>query len=805
MWSNLLLAQTPKEIKKMKSSVESYVSVEDYNSAYLILNKLKRISPKDNEVNFLLGFCEMELKRNYSKAITYFESVRTNSVEKDVPLELYRLLGEAYHNNYDFESGIKYFKIYKSLLPQKQSKLLNEIEHKIKIATYANQLFISPVDYKKINLGGAINSNKGDYAPVISADESTLMFTSRRSGGVNADLVEFDNDPYEDIYISHKKSNNEWGEALLMASNINTKLNDATSAITVDGQKLFIYRSNKNGKGGKIYKSYLNGVNWENPVALGGNINSGDWVTSVSISADEHTLYFTSNKKGGLGGRDIYVAYKNDDGTWGNSTNLGSTVNTLYNEESPFIHPDGKTLFFSSKGHNTMGGYDVFKTVFDGAAWSEPENLGYPLNSTKDDLHFVLSANGQNGYYASTGIDSYGKEDIYQIIMPKNNIPLTMIRGTILCADSLKPLDVVIKVRDVETNTFIKHVYKPNPESGKYLIILPPGKNYDMIITTNGYIPYKMNVYIPEQKEFYELYQTIYIKAVHPFDQKLGQGISVDNSFFNNAGSIVDLDEQKKVEGLRQKRLQDLLNNIINQSDSLAMTNLNEVVESNFDDTYKTVNVDTSFSSLLNLVGQVFENTDTTALKHVNNIIERGFYTYAEKNVYFYGDSFIGQSDTIIVNTNEFKMVQPVNYSDTMDFGVGQKNETKTDENSATDTIITLNKVLNQTILFDYKKTNLSIDYLDTLNQLISVFKEYPHLTFSLVGYTDSIGSEAYNIKLSKYRVTSVEKYLLDNGVLPSNITTDSRGEANPIDSNKTEIGRAKNRRVEINLIEKIN
>jgi outer membrane protein OmpA-like peptidoglycan-associated protein/tetratricopeptide (TPR) repeat protein len=800
-YSTSLFAQTPKEIKGMKKSAENYFSVENYDAAYSILKELRLLTPTDNDVNFLLGICELDYKKNYSGAISYFESIRSNRSDKDIPIKIYDLLGDAYHFNYDFDSAIKYYKKYRSLIPKNETKLKQALNGKIKTSTYANQLFASPKEYTKINLGGNINSDKGDYAPVISADETTLIFTSRRIGGINSETNPLDGDPYEDIYISHKQPNNEWGEATWMSGKINSEKHDASAAITADGQKLFIYRSNKNGKKGKIYESYLNGTEWEEPIPIGTNINSGDWVTSVSITPDEQTLYFTSNNKSGFGGGDIYVSHKMDNGTWGVPKNLGATVNTIHSEESPFIHPDGKTLFFSSKGHNNMGGYDVFKTVFDGELWSKPENLGYPLNTTKDDLHFVLSANGKSGYYTSTGKGSYGKEDVYQIIMTKTTIPLTMIRGTILCADSLKPLNVIIKVKDVETNQFIKHVYRPNPQSGKYLIILPPGKNYDMIITTEGYIPYKMNVFIPEQKEFYELYQTIYIKGVHPFNKKLGQGISVDNSFFNTAGSLVDIGEQTRMEQLRQARLQKLLNDIINTSDSLSMNNLNKIVESNFNETYKTIIVDTTFSSLLNLVNQVFENTDTTALKHVNNIIERGFYTSAEKNIYFYGNGTKNLKDTIRVNTNDFKTVQPLNYTDSnsteSNYSVGEKNENLVDEK-----IKNSNQVLLQTVLFAYKKATIKKEYVEVLDQLIVVYKDYPYMQFSLTGHTDNVGSNRYNLALAKKRVKAIENYLLKKGVQLGNIKIEWKGETSAIKTNNTEQGRAKNRRVEIRLIE---
>lgn len=800
--SNIVLGLTQSEINSMKKNAVYNFTSEHYDAAYPLLDSLHTIIPNDNTVTYLLGICEIKVNTNYSLAINLFEAIKISSENNDIPVNLYLFLGDAYHFSYDFDNAIKNYKIYKNLLPKKEKILAIEVDRKIKTSTYANQLFFNQINYEKINLGTNINSANRDYGPVISADESTLIFTSRRKGGVSTGISP-DGNLYEDIYISHKKTSGQWEQAELMSKEINTPLHDASCAITANGQNLFIYHTDKKNRDGEIYLSHLNGLEWGTPKPIGIKVNSKDWVSSISITPDEQTIYFVSNRKGGFGEKDIYVSHKMNNGLWGTATNLGSVVNSIYDEESPFIHPDGKTLFFSSKGHNTMGEYDVFKTVFNGTSWSTPENLGYPLNTVGYDLHFVLSANGKNGYYTSVSKEGYGKEDIYQIVMPEMNIPLTMIRGTILCADSLKPLEVEIKVKDVETNKFIKHVYRPNPKTGKYLIILPPGKNYDLIVSTKGYIPYKMNVFIPEQKEFYELYQTIYIKAVDPFNKKLGQGISIDNSFINTTGVILDLAEQKRLEDLRQENIQKMLNDIINKSDSLSLNNLNNIVETNLAETYNTINVNETFNSLLNLVNQIIENTDSTALKHIENIVERGFYTYAERNIFFYGDASSNLKDTIMVATKGFKIIQPLNYEDTtinqdsVDFAIGEKNEKFIDEKINNSSI-----VMADTILFDYKKAKIKKKYFSTIDQLISIYNTYPNMEFTITGYTDNIGSEEYNLGLSQKRGAELEHLLINKGVSKNKIITLWKGETSPIYLNNTEQGRAKNRRVEIQLIE---
>jgi outer membrane protein OmpA-like peptidoglycan-associated protein len=296
------------------------------------------------------------------------------------------------------------------------------------------------------------------------------------------------------------------------------------------------------------------------------------------------------------------------------------------------------------------------------------------------------------------------------------------------------------------------------------------------------------------------LYQTIYIKPVHPFNKKIGQGISVDNSFFDTEGVVTTLDEVKRKEELRQSQLQDLLDDIINASDSLSMNNLEEVVASNFDVKHKTMAVDTSFGSLVDMIGQVFENTDSIALKHVNNIIDRGFYTYAERNVYFYGDPIGKIKDTLKVSTNEFALVQPINYSDTAAFGINEKNEVF-DGKNGTRSIST--QVLFETILFDYDKSKIKRKYNDPLADLIKVFEGFPFMSFVITGHTDNVGPDDYNEKLSKQRVESLEQFLIKFGVKPGKIRIEWEGEKAPLNKNLTKEERAKNRRVDIRLVER--
>ncbi|PTB94108.1 hypothetical protein C9994_12380, partial [Marivirga lumbricoides] len=253
------------------------------------------------------------------------------------------------------------------------------------------------------------------FAPNVNAVEDMMVFTTRRGQGNLNENVFDDNFHYEDIFIS-RKSNGKWQPAKNIGSVVNTKYHDSNLAFSPDGKTLYIYSDE--GNGDIYYTNLLSEDTWSPPIGLSENINSTGYnEKSISQSPDGNTVFFASNRPGGNGGFDIYFSTKNKKGEWGPSKNLGSVINTEMDEDGPFIQFDGKTLYFSSTGHDGMGGFDIYKSVYDStsAEWSTPENLGYPLNSPDDDIYFVMTKDGKTGYYASVRDDGMGYNDIYRV------------------------------------------------------------------------------------------------------------------------------------------------------------------------------------------------------------------------------------------------------------------------------------------------------------------------------------------------------------------------------------------------------
>jgi hypothetical protein len=330
-----------------------------------------------------------------------------------VDIDAHYLLGKAYHLNYEWDKAIEEYSRCLGKKSEINGAEVATAQRRIKECNNGKELMKNPVKVNIDNLGTAINTKYKEYVPVISADESDLYFTSRRPGSTGSEGAIGEEDYFEDIYFSEMK-NGKWTQAKNLGAPVNTDRHDATVNLSVDGQRLFIYRD-ANEVDADISEVRLRGRTWSEPKKLNSNINTKFQETSAAFSPDEKLIYFVSNKPGGYGGKDIYVSRLTGLGDWGKAENLGPPVNTEMDEDAVFMHPDGKTLFFCSNGHKTMGGFDIFKTVLENGKWSEPVNIGYPINTPDNDVSYVLSASGKHGYYASARDGSFGERDIFMI------------------------------------------------------------------------------------------------------------------------------------------------------------------------------------------------------------------------------------------------------------------------------------------------------------------------------------------------------------------------------------------------------
>ena len=355
-------------------------------------------------------------------AVKYFLRVYRQDPAYRFDIEFW--IAKSYQMGLEFDKAIDFYTRYKDRLSKKpnyqgKDKVdLSEVNRAIFECENGKEFVAHPGNFSIVNIGREINSPDEDYAPVFNEREDQIVFTSRRrEDNLNENVYE-DNKPYEDIYIAYKKGGT-WQQAKNMGPPINTIYHESNLALSADGSTLFIYNDDN---GGDIYFSekQADGT-WGPRTPLPGIINSSYEEKSITISKDEKTLYFTSNRPGGFGGIDLYKATLDSKGTWSNVRNLGAKINTEFDEEGPFIDYDGVTLYFSSKGHKGMGGHDIYRATFNPQAndWSEPENMGYPINTPDDDVFFVASQDGKHAYYSSVRDDGMGYTDIYVITVPE--------------------------------------------------------------------------------------------------------------------------------------------------------------------------------------------------------------------------------------------------------------------------------------------------------------------------------------------------------------------------------------------------
>ena len=522
-------------IKKTLYKAEDNFYNENYRKAIELYSLLDSVSPENSSYfRYQIGLSFLYSNIHNKTALKYIRQGAKDLAHDESPItDLYLYhLGRAYHLNEKFDSALV---TYNQALQGEifDENLKSEIERQIDITNNARKIYQQAQDMVLKKAARGINSQYADYKPVISSDESTLIFTSRRAG-TSPEKKYIDGGHFEDIFISQKDENGKWSTPKGISTQINSDEHEASVGLSADGRELIVYKGS--GSGG-LYVSRLDGADWSTPTMIDGEktyiVNAKkSWETSASKTVDGKTMYFTSNRKKSLGGLDIYQTKMLPSGEWGEAVNLGPVINTELDEESPFIHPDGKTLYFSSRGHNTAGGYDIFKSVFENGKWSKPVNMGHPINSTSDDLHFVLTADGKKAYYTSSRYGSLGEQDIYRVSLEEKVSPLILVKGIVETEDNANP-DVNITVVDVINHQRQKYIYKPNSATGKYLMILPHGKKYEMLVEADGYESHLVELEIPTKYEFHEIYQEIKLNRIRAFGDLVGQEITVVNSFEN--------------------------------------------------------------------------------------------------------------------------------------------------------------------------------------------------------------------------------------------------------------------------------
>lgn len=463
----------------MLDDAKALLAEGQYLEASKIYKKLLPVDTNFIEVYYEMAQCEKRLPGQRDRATLHLRKC-ADAGHTEAMYEL----GVAYHQQARFDESIGLMERYKHTFERAVADA--EVDRRIAMARTAKELMQAPVELNIRNLGAMVNSKDHDYCPLVTADGNDLYFTSRREGSVGG-MHDPSGQLFEDIYHA-KRMDEHWSNARNAGIPLNTYVHDATVGLSPDGNTMILYRTSPGLSSGDLYESQKMGGLWQTPQLMTQRINSSAHEPSASISPDGNEVYFTSDREGGFGGRDLYRIRRLPNGEWSLPLNLGPTVNTANDEDAPFMHSDGMTLFFSSNGHATMGGYDVFKTVLmdaDRNGWGDPENLGYPLNTVNDDIYFCLSEDGQTGYFSSERTEGMGGQDIYLVEFPTTQLDYLVIRGVVTDATE-DPVRARITLTDKEGADVIG-VYSTNERTGRYIMVVQPGAQYRMLVEAQGF------------------------------------------------------------------------------------------------------------------------------------------------------------------------------------------------------------------------------------------------------------------------------------------------------------------------------
>jgi tetratricopeptide (TPR) repeat protein len=474
-----LLSQSRVEIKNNFYDAESWILFEDYKEALPLYLQLLKIYPNNSNFKYRIGQCYINTPGEKAKAMTYLEDAvkninpkyrEGNFRETGAPYDALYYLANAYRINNKLDKALETYGLFrKNLNPEVYDTTIVNLQ--IQSCLNAKELMGMPLFVKEKNLGNNINESNSEFNPVVSDNEDMIVFSRSEA--------------FYDAILYSTKINGQWSSPINMNELLKVDKDLFPTSLSKDGKTLYLYSSADYD--GIIYTSKFDNGTWSPLVKLNENINTKYWESHATISHDNKKLYFTSNRKGTYGGLDIYVSNRDSTGDWGPAVNLGPVINTPYNEESPFLSKDDKTLFFSSRGHFNMGGYDIFySTLFDNGEWSVPLNVGYPLNTTDDDLFFKPQNEGYEGYIAKDIPGGFGKQDLYRVEIFSNDHPRKFfVRGMVKVADLISNINDSVKISamNIKNPNQTTIVYS-NPKTGEYEFQLPQG-NYK--ITYEGF------------------------------------------------------------------------------------------------------------------------------------------------------------------------------------------------------------------------------------------------------------------------------------------------------------------------------
>lgn len=644
-------AQKPEDYGiKSKKALKFYLDgrtqmqQRDYAGAINSFKEAIKLEPEFGDANYFVGE-SLWKKERFQEAIPYLD-VAQKSTRAGEFGTLNAILGDCYFMSSRYGEAVACYEKFVQN-PKGLKIYLDNAQRNLPRAKFAAEAIQNPVKFAPVNLGANINSPDRDYLPFLTADDRTLLWTSHRpetTGGYNQQHRDYP----EDIYMSEFKEG-EWQPAVNLGPPINTADYEGAASITQDGKIVFFAADYPTGLGSyDLYFSIFANGKWTKPENMGPNVNSSGWDSQPFLAPDGKTLYFSSRRPGGVGEKDIWMC-KWENGKWSKAECLKAPINSTGNEQCPFIHADGRTMYFSSDQHPGFGGDDLFVAYYDErTGWSQPQNMGYPLNTAAHEGNIFVNTKGTRGFINSDRPGGFGKDDLYEFVLDERYRPQisTFLRGITKDTLSKKPVPARIKLVDVVTNDTVRTIFSGKTD-GKFLMSLPMNREYAAFAEAPGYIFTSKNFYLKDLPE--DIYFDITIDMI-PIPAKPAPTASTPTP-------------------------------------------------------------------------------------------------------------------------------EPI------------KPETPI--------VVVLNNIFFTTGSFELKKES----YLE-LNLLLSYLYKNPRMKIEIQGHTDNVGAAQTNLTLSENRANAVRNYLISQGIGIDRVTAVGFGETQPIDSNDTAQGRARNRRTAFRIIE---
>ncbi|GAB2942263.1 OmpA family protein [Hymenobacter coalescens] len=516
---------TNTKAKNLWEKAQQQEKDREFGKAIETLNQLNQKFPSLGEPFLLKG----KLHKAMGEMRPAYEAYR-QGVEK-MPFDPGRMndyftLGELAMSFGDYQPALEAFRKFLKVAPKGQ-RYIPRAQQQVQNCEFALKSIQSPVGKAPERLGAPLNTFRFQYFPAVTADNRFLVYTARKTGESD-----------EDIVVSRMEKDGSFGEPALISSAINSQFNEGAGTISGDGKTLVFASCDRPGAVGNcdLYISRRTGNSWSKPRNLGRNVNSVAWDSQPTLSADGRTLYFTSDRRGGQGLEDIYVTTLQEDGVWSLARNLGAPVNTAGKDMAPFIHASGTTLYYVSDGMIGMGGLDVYRSTQTAGKWSVSENLGYPLNTFENEASLFISSDNRRGFCSRTRpaeaavAERDRPVELFSFEVPaqiRSREQSTYAQGRVYDAVTKKPIQADVQLYDLKTDELVQAVMS-DPESGDYTVVLNEGHQYGMYAVADKYLMKSLNFDYSDKRSFDPLTLDIYLEPV-----RAGRAIVLNNLFFD--------------------------------------------------------------------------------------------------------------------------------------------------------------------------------------------------------------------------------------------------------------------------------